>query len=343
MRYCVFWVVVVISALWSWEAEAALRSQANSVVAASDYRKQKQAVDDQVAAEELSKDWYRTYGKTGAKRDCGLSSASSFDDSQVRLIIQECLQGQPCGEAPCGVRGCDAAWMLLGSAIVGGAAGFLGALAYGDPQCCDCDGSGTGATGAAGPAGPQGPQGPQGIQGPQGVQGPQGPQGAQGPQGLQGPAGADGADGADGAAGAQGPQGPQGPQGVQGDPFTYATGPATLTFLFEAIIGNAALTGTWRGLVVTPDQQAFQTPIIVPILLGPQQQETITISAPATLGVYTVVFYVESGGTLGSTLGTCTVTNDQNGDIVTLQPINVLSDDGDQESLQFTYSTLIIP
>jgi hypothetical protein len=142
-----------------------------------------------------------------------------------------------------------------------------------------------GPAGPTGPQGPEGPQGPQGSEGPQGPMGPEGPTGPQGPQGPQGPMGPEGPTGPQGPAGPTGPQGPigpQGPEGPEGPPFQFPTKEATLEFQFSTVgPTDGGDSGTWRGVVIQPDQTVTYTApidtqsVIVPVSLafGPPVQE----------------------------------------------------------------------
>lgn len=221
----------------------------------------------------------------------------------------------------------NGALIVGGSVVLGAAAGAIAGSAS----------SSKGKSGSNGNQGAQGPAGPQGAAGPQGPAGPAG-----GPPGPPGPAGPQGAAGPQGPIGAQGPVGPQGPIGPPGPPGTFATGPASLTFTFSSILALPGVTATWTGLVVTPDNQVFATPLFVLSILG-TQTFAINIPAPATIGTYTIVFYLESSSLVASTLGFVNVTNSLNGDIATFAPLGALTLAGTQASFEFTYSPLVIP
>jgi hypothetical protein len=129
----------------------------------------------------------------------------------------------------------------------------------------------------------------------------------------------------------------QGPPGV----LEFPTGPASLTFTFTPNLVVPLLTGSWRGVIVTPDQQILTTTVFDLSILGAPQ--AITIPAPAVIGTYEIVFLVESPiSLLGSTLGTATVTNSVNGDSQTFLPITALTTEGAQVTFEYSYGPTIV-
>jgi hypothetical protein len=144
--------------------------------------------------------------------------------------------------------------------------------------------------------------------------------------------------GTTGDTGPIGPTGAAGPIGPTGNPYTYPTGPATLTFTFtEDGLGNR---GNWRGIIVTPSHAIHETPIMVNN--GAPSTVAISIPAPAELGRYTVAFYQLSSDAFPAQ-GSCQVTNDRNSHVWNFTSNVPSISVGAQISQDFLYDVLIIP
>ncbi|WP_068468400.1 hypothetical protein [Candidatus Protochlamydia phocaeensis] len=173
--------------------------------------------------------------------------------------------------------------------------------------------------------------------------------GRKGESGSSGSRGSPGPAGVPGTPGATGPAGPTGPAGA---PFVFPTGPASLGFTFtnQAVAfagpilrGPVPFGPSYIPLIVMPDQTII-TGVLMPANAPPQ---VLTIPAPAQIGNYQIVLYLDSNAPADElqTQPFVNVTNSLNpAEVATFSTtFGFGSPVGEQVTFEFTYSPAVIP
>ncbi len=245
------------------------------------------------------------------------------------------LPGEPGEAGEPGVAGVAGTAGVAGLPGVAGTAGLAGLPGV----------AGTaGVAGLPGVAGTAGVAGLPGVAGTAGLAGLPGVAGTAGVAGLPGVAGTAGVAGLPGLQGVPGTPGQNGQDGTDGADGSCCCGTTTMAgqvpvesvFRFESTMAPPGVTGSFRGVVITPDNQVLTTAPIQVSSMG-IQSETLVVKAPADAkGSYRVVFMADQHTAEGSTLGNVEVSTGQSGQVMTFAPTRLINSAGDQVSFDFS-------